>query len=108
MIRGPVPGQAFAIHEDAPTDEAEMIDESEQRTEEVRPESEGAVSGEEGEEEEPSDETESSDDEVSAPDHVAQDMEKLQRSIPGFKEKYRLIKRIGEGLSFVAHGRTFE
>ncbi|CAI4211685.1 unnamed protein product [Parascedosporium putredinis] len=103
-----VPRQPFAIHEDAPTDEIEMVDESEQQTEEVRPESEDAV-GEEPEEEEmeeeeeeeeedddASDGSESSDGE-SAPDHVTQDMERLQRSFPGFKEKYRLIKRIGEG-----------
>ncbi|PKS12325.1 hypothetical protein jhhlp_001625 [Lomentospora prolificans] len=96
MMRRPVPDQAFAIHEDAPTDEMDMEDESEQRTEEVRAESEDAISEEEEEEDEGSDASESSDDEA-APDHVTQDMEKLQRNIPGFKEKYRLIKRIGEG-----------
>lgn len=69
-----------------------MADDPEQQTEEVRAPSEeeeaNAVS-EEGDE--------SSDDETAAPGHVVRDMEKLGREIPGIKDKYRLIKRIGEG-----------
>jgi cell division control protein 7 len=30
-------------------------------------------------------------------DGVQHDMEKLQNSFPGFRQRYRLIKRIGEG-----------
>lgn len=92
VARRPLPDQPFSIHEDAATDEVEMADDPEQQTEEVRAPSEeeeaNAVS-EEGDE--------SSDDETAAPGHVVRDMEKLGREIPGIKDKYRLIKRIGEG-----------
>ncbi|KAL5598535.1 hypothetical protein BROUX41_003535 [Berkeleyomyces rouxiae] len=54
--------------------------------EDPEPEDEEQLSsGEEEEEEEPVDPA------------IAKDMEQLQKQIPGFKDHYRLIKRIGEG-----------
>lgn len=41
--------------------------------------------------------SESSEDEAPADGHFQQDMERLQDSFAGFRQKYRLIKRIGEG-----------
>lgn len=40
--------------------------------------------------------SESSDEDVDA--NVQLDMERLQDCFPGFRSKYRLIKRIGEGM----------
>ncbi|KAL2017211.1 hypothetical protein VTK56DRAFT_2418 [Thermocarpiscus australiensis] len=44
-----------------------------------------------------SDYSESSEDETTDDVNIQQDMEKLQNSFAGFRQKYRLIKRIGEG-----------
>lgn len=49
------------------------------------------------EEEDDDNASESSDDGV-VDNGVQLDMEKLQDSFPGFRQKYRLIKRIGEGV----------
>lgn len=88
--------EAFAIHEDARTEDTEMMaedgpaGEAGQTTDEVEPEEE-----EEQQEEEAAEE--SSEDE--AVDRTVQsDMDKLQEDFPGFRDKYRLIKRIGEGM----------
>ncbi|SPO05519.1 probable mitogen-activated protein kinase HOG1 [Cephalotrichum gorgonifer] len=93
VARRPLPEeQPFAIHQDAVTDEIEMGDDPEQRTEEIRaPEEEEVMASIE------SSEAESSEAESAAPTHVVRDMERLGDDIPGFREKYRLIKRIGEG-----------
>lgn len=54
---------------------------------------------EEQEPEEEDDASDSSDDD--SIDHTVQnDMDQLQNTFPGFRQKYRLIKRIGEGRSF--------
>lgn len=95
VARHPLPEkQAFAIHEDVVTDEVEMADDPEQQTEEVRAPSEDAQQASE----EASEVEESSEDESAAPSNVVRDMEKLGREVPGIKGKYRLIKRIGEGM----------
>lgn len=70
-----------------------MAEDPEQQTEEVRAPSEEANAASE----EVSEGDESSEEEAAAPGHVVRDMEKLGREIPGIKDKYRLIKRIGEG-----------
>lgn len=36
-------------------------------------------------------------------DDMDDDMRKLQNAFPGFKQKYRLIKRIGEGMCPLVH-----
>ena len=66
----------------------------EQQTEEVRAPSEEEANAAS---EEVSEGDESSEEETAAPGHVVRDMEKLGREIPGIKDRYRLIKRIGEG-----------
>lgn len=48
--------------------------------------------------------SESSDDEAVESSHIQQDMERLQNTFAGFRQKYRLIKRIGEG-SYFSHPR---
>lgn len=84
----------FRIHEDVPrTEDTEMMAESEHRTEDDH-EVEGQ---EEAEEETP--ESESSDDGEPIDSPVYHDMDKLYNSLPGFRKKYRLVKRIGEGTS---------
>ena len=63
----------------------DAADEAGQTTEEAEPD-----------DEDQEDEQESSEDE--AVDRTVQaDMDKLQSDFPGFRDKYRLIKRIGEG-----------
>lgn len=42
--------------------------------------------------------SESSEEGIPDNSHIQQDMEKLQNCFVGFRQKYRLIKRIGEGL----------
>lgn len=89
--------EPFAIHEDARTEDTEMMAEdgvAGQTTDEVEPEEEEE---QQQHEEEPAEE--SSEDE--AVDRTVQsDMDKLQADFPGFRDKYRLIKRIGEGMFF--------
>ncbi|KAM0324650.1 hypothetical protein ACHAQA_008041 [Verticillium albo-atrum] len=84
-------GDAFEIHEDVPrTEDTEMMAESELRTEEEAPE-------EEDPEEAEDDNSSESSEENNVDSGVQHEMEKLQDSFPGFRDKYRLIKRIGEG-----------
>ncbi|KAF7545933.1 hypothetical protein G7Z17_g8776 [Cylindrodendrum hubeiense] len=99
--------EPFEIHEDARTEDTEMMPE-EERTEEAVPPTDDAeqqyhhqqaphqqqpFEDEEEEEEMPE---ESSEDEA-VDRSVQADMDKLQTDFPGFRNKYRLIKRIGEG-----------
>lgn len=83
----------FAIHEDVPsTEDTEMNTDAlqeEEETEELEDE-------QEAEEDDDDNASESSDDGI-VDNGVQLDMEKLQDSFPGFRQKYRLIKRIGEG-----------
>ena len=92
--------QCFDIHEDARTEETEMMMDDEQ-IEDVDPadlEEADRFAEDEQEEDEEEEEEESSDDE-NVERGVQEDMDKLQRDFPGFHDKYRLIKRIGEGLA---------
>ncbi|KAG7039721.1 cell cycle protein [Colletotrichum scovillei] len=84
----------FEIHQDPPharTEDTEMMAESEQHTEEVEDEEDEV----EVEVEDPSDE--SSDEDEVVDTGVQRDMDRLQDTFPGFPQRYRLIKRIGEG-----------
>ncbi len=82
---------SFEIHEDVPsTEDTEMNDEI--------PEEEAIMEHEEDIEDQESNYSDSSEDEP-IDRTVQDDMERLQDCFPRFREKYRLIKRIGEGLS---------
>ncbi|KAH6614676.1 kinase-like domain-containing protein [Chaetomium sp. MPI-SDFR-AT-0129] len=88
---------SFRIHEDAPsTEDTEMNEEApqEEDDEDETAEQETESLAEEAQE---SEESESSEDEAASSNQVQYDMEKLQDAFPGFRQKYRLIKRIGEG-----------
>ncbi|KAJ2969965.1 hypothetical protein NQ176_g8405 [Zarea fungicola] len=87
--------EAFDIHEDAATEETEMMLDDD-NIEDLDP---AALEDHEGAEEEQEDEDEydESSGEENIEDSVQADMDKLQRDFPGFHDKYRLIKRIGEG-----------
>lgn len=89
----------FRIHEDVPrTEDTEMMAESEQRTEDEQVEDEEEELGRaEAEAEAEAEESESSDEDEMIDSGVQKEMERLQDSFPGFRDKYRLIKRIGEG-----------
>ncbi|OBR16557.1 Cell cycle protein [Colletotrichum higginsianum IMI 349063] len=86
--------EAFEIHEDPPharTEDTEMMAGSEQHTEEVDDDEEP-----DDVDNEPSDDSSDDDDDV-VDSAVQRDMDRLQDGYPGFRQKYRLIKRIGEG-----------
>lgn len=90
----------FDIHEDARTEDTEvMVDEDDVDGQDAttigEPEEEEVVEEEEEEEEE---EDESSEDEH-VESSVQADMDRLQQDFPGFRDRYKLIKRIGEGMS---------
>lgn len=86
--------ETFDIHEDARTEETEvMVDEDDVDGQDATTVGEPEVEGEAEEEEE------ESSDEEQVESSVQADMERLQEDFPGFRERYRLIKRIGEGLS---------
>jgi cell division control protein 7 len=95
----------FDIHEDARTEETEMMVEGGQIEDvdaaemaHINPEEEEEEQEVEEEEEECDDDDDGSSDDDVLDRSVKADMEKLQRDFPGFRDKYRLIKRIGEGL----------
>lgn len=119
--------ETFEIHEDAMTEETEMmVDEDDQfggidneimdrlameatmeqfvgehdheQEQEQEHEQEQEEEPEEDEEEEEADEAEESSDDEQVESSVQADMNKLQTDFPGFRDKYRLIKRIGEGV----------
>lgn len=87
--------QSFQIHEDAPTEDAEMIEDVEPRTEDL--------DEEEGDEDGQDDNSSVSSDDADLVDTgVQRDMDNLQNTFPGFREKYRLVRRIGEGTTHKA------
>lgn len=89
--------ETFDIHEDAATEETEMMLDDE-HIQDLDPVSlEEPEEPEEEEEEEGEGEYDDSSEEENIEDSVQADMDKLQRDFPGFHDKYRLIKRIGEG-----------
>ena len=111
-------GQSFRIHEDAPsTEDTEMHDsplrdqdddhdghdEDDEEDEEDADEDDDDNTEHQHDGSEPIDEDAESEysesSEENAPDdsHFQQDMERLQNCFVGFRQKYRLIKRIGEG-----------
>ncbi|KAH0489458.1 hypothetical protein TgHK011_009886 [Trichoderma gracile] len=92
----------FDIHEDARTEETEvMVDEDDVDGQDAatigEPEVEEEPAEEEEEEEEQEEEEEESSDEEQVESSVQADMDRLQQDFPGFRDRYRLIKRIGEG-----------
>ncbi|TWU72661.1 hypothetical protein ED733_002349 [Metarhizium rileyi] len=84
----------FEIHEDARTEETEVM--VEEDDEHVQAAATDEVMEEDADDDEDEEEDESSDDER-IESSVQADMEKLGDDFPGFRGKYRLIKRIGEG-----------
>jgi cell division control protein 7 len=83
--------ESFRIHEDVPsTEDTDMNEDN------VHDEDDDEVRQGEDVEDQESIFSESSDDEA-VDVNVQQDMDKLQNSFPGFPQKYRLIKKIGEG-----------
>jgi cell division control protein 7 len=91
----------FAIHEDVRTEDTELMveDDDNHMAQDVDPRKLERKDMPEEEEEEEEDDDQSSDDEVVVDMGVWLDMEKLQNDFPGFKDKYKLVKRIGEGWS---------
>lgn len=93
----------FEIHEDARTEETEMMgeDEADSDNESWRAtptDDRVGVPDDRADEEDQDEEEESSEDEQ-IESSVQSDMDKLSNDFPGFRGKYRLIKRIGEGES---------
>ncbi|KAG6041508.1 hypothetical protein E4U41_003811 [Claviceps citrina] len=103
----------FEIHEDARTEETELMTEDDvdhlandaamaAATDDLMDQAEEEPDEEEEEDEDEEDEEdEDEDDELSDEERVERsvqaDMKNLGRDFPGFRGKYRLIKRIGEG-----------
>lgn len=86
---------SFSIHEDAQsTADTEMNESALQEDVEVDQEDDELAEDADGGESEYS---ESSDDETTCDSQVLRDMEKLQNAFAGFRQNYRLIRRIGEG-----------
>ncbi|KAK3314291.1 kinase-like domain-containing protein [Apodospora peruviana] len=93
--------ESFRIHEDVPsTEDTEMNDDVDQQEgrhhEEEQEQEEDEEQLDEPHEEQES-EFSSSEDEIVVDANIQHDMEKLQSAFPGFRNMYRLIKRIGEG-----------
>lgn len=89
----------FDIHEDAATEETEMMLDDD-HIEDLDPATLGEQDDVEEEEAEAEDggEYDESSEEENIEDSVQADMDRLQQDFPGFHDKYRLIKRIGEGM----------
>ncbi|KAJ1299632.1 hypothetical protein OPQ81_011982 [Rhizoctonia solani] len=91
------PPQDFDIHEDAPSTEDADMNTDVVAGGDVETEEDVAGRDEQKEEEQEPDAADH-EDKVSEDDEVLdEDMKKLQDAFPGFRNKYRLIKRIGEG-----------
>ncbi|XP_044717691.1 kinase [Hirsutella rhossiliensis] len=93
--------ESFEIHEDARTEETVVMADDEAASagsEEPRPDDDDDNQGEATETQEmEADEEQQGSEDDRVESSVQADMDRLQRDYPGFKEKYRLIKRIGEG-----------
>jgi hypothetical protein len=86
---------SFRIHEDAPsTEDTEMNESALHDDHDHETEQNVELLEDDGQE---SEYTESSEDDIPESGHVQEDMERLQNCLAGFRQKYRLIKRIGEG-----------
>lgn len=95
--------EIFDIHEDARTEDTElMVDEEDIDGQDAttigEPEEEEVVEEAAEEVVEEEEEDESSEDEH-VESSVQADMDRLQEDFPGFRDRYKLIKRIGEGMS---------
>lgn len=91
--------EPFDIHEDARTEETEMMVEDDVdhlANDAAMAAATDEVMEEEVEDEEDEEEDSSEDEQVET--SVQADMDKLGDDFPGFRGKYRLIKRIGEGM----------
>lgn len=89
---------AFDIHVDAvATEETEMMVDDD-NIEDVDPAGMEDTEHDDDDEEEEEEEDNDSSDDDQVERSVQEDMDKLQRDFPGFRDKYRLIKRIGEGM----------
>jgi cell division control protein 7 len=84
----------FRIHEDVPSTEDTQVNDESMADEQEDYDEDDDQQGEADDQQ--SDDSGSSAEEV-VDTNVQIDMEKLQNSFPGFRHKYRLIKRIGEG-----------
>lgn len=102
----PIADDPFNIHEDARTEETEVMMEDDvdnmttdvaraAATDDMMEEAEEDFEEEEEEEEDEEDEEISEDETFES--SVQADMDKLSDDFPGFRGKYRLIKMIGEG-----------
>ncbi|KAI6088369.1 kinase-like protein [Hypoxylon rubiginosum] len=100
--------EPFQIHEDQYTRDTSDVEESQSQTirgdeqYDENDDHEDMLAEDEEEQENPADddegcETDSSEDSDEIDLTVQHDMDKLEATFPSFKEKYRLIKRIGEG-----------
>lgn len=98
----------FDIHEDGPsTEDTEMNTDAlgeeaeiEEYAQEGTPQDDQAQeldAGQETEQDQEDAATEDDDNDMSEEEVLDEDMRNLQDAFPGFKRKYRLIKRIGEG-----------
>lgn len=104
---------SFRIHEDVPsTEDTQMNEEVDHGDhgdhghglddgQEAEAEEQVEEHREQEQEYQESEYSESSDDETVVDGNILQDMEKLQSEIPGFRNQYRLIKRIGEGMLYL-------
>lgn len=95
---------SFRIHQDLPsTEDTQMNDENDHGHHAHEPEDDEDVETEEQVDDQQeqdyqeSEYSESSEDEAAVDINIQHDMEKLQSAFPGFRNQYRLIKRIGEG-----------
>lgn len=95
--RAASPGTDEPDRDDVHQDETQEMQTDADHDEQVDDEAEDDDGGDGGDDDDgDGDDNESSEDEQ-VESGVQADMERLQRDYPGFKEKYRLIKRIGEG-----------
>lgn len=104
----------FDIHEDGPsTEDTEMNTDALGEEAEIEEYAqEGVAQDEQGQELDADQETEQDqeegvdeddEDDMSEEEVLDEDMRKLQDAFPGFRRKYRLIKRIGEGTRATPH-----
>ena len=100
--------EPFDIHEDVRTEDTEMVSEDDDgrgaaagtRAAAPTDDMDGIDEDESDEEDDEEDDAEDSSEDEQVESTVQADMDKLAQDFPGFRGKYRLIKRIGEGTSY--------
>jgi cell division control protein 7 len=92
--------EPFRIHEDVPSTEDTQVNEDVMEMDDDDDDDDEYMNRQNKEEDQQSELSDSSEDEA-IDTNVQIDMEKLQNCFPGFKHKYRLIKRIGEGMHHI-------